>query len=439
MNIAFTLFVHSTASRFQDSLTALHLEAVREDDQPLQPLSADGVDTQYRAIRGAGSGLGAGALSNASAGPAGFMSGVGRPVLTARPIATLENFRALVRRELKYFGILLVIAIAFLAPFTVTNQSDISKTGTTSFLGWVLVIYQIMQRIFTFSIYSIFSRHFILVCGCHTLDVEQHLLRYKLALKSSFFSDEALRQIFADAAELGGSSDGDSAGSGSLVNRSSNAALGLSLRLALEGFFHELTSEFLRMNKLVRATSKAFRAFVGIAITLSFVEALISVWIYITSSTDPKSPHTWDQFWLLVPCTLYFYMSSACLYSAAKINHMGMNISRLGVELQCGLRTIFANIRVSPAAAGASAGELDNDDRILPLDISAALSTHDMIYLQNTCAALCTLVNFRPIGVSLWGVTMNRQFFLSLISPLAAFALFLSQRYLTLYSPGGSP
>ena len=118
---------------------------------------------------------------------------------------------------------------------------------------------------------------------------------------------------------------------------------------------------------------------------------------------------------------------------------MGMNISRLGVEFQCGLRTIFANIRVSPAAAGASAGELDDDDRTLPFDISAALSTHDMIYLQNTCAALCTLVNFRPIGVSLWGVTMNRQFFLSLISPLAAFALFLSQRYLTLYSPGGSP
>jgi hypothetical protein len=41
------------------------------------------------------------------------------------------------------------------------------------------------------------------------------------------------------------------------------------------------------------------------------------------------------------------------------------------------------------------------------------------------------MVNQRPIGVSLFGIMLNRNFFLSLVSPVAAFGLFLSQRYLT--------
>jgi hypothetical protein len=227
--------------------------------------------------------------------------------------ATLANFRARAQLEIRAWIVFEVLALASFIPFSVYHTNDSPSI--------VLVVYQTCQRMYTFSIYSIYMRLFSLVrkcisvfqgqfvifshfrflvqiCSCHCLDVEEHIARYKLAIQSKLFSPAVAFNLVEP--------------------------ITLTIRIkmlcdAVEQFFNDLMSDYIRIGKISRGTSNNFRAFVGLSLLVSFVEAIISVYLYVSTSSDPNSSQTWLDFWLLIPCLLHFLISSAALYSAAKV------------------------------------------------------------------------------------------------------------------------
>ena len=247
----------------------------------------------------------------------------------------------------------------------------------TSF--WLLI-----QRIVCIAQNSFLGLFFSFVCQLHGFDVDRHAGFYKKELN--------INQLYLQT-HVGARDD-------------------------MKSFVTFMFEDFLRIAKFTRITSKAFRRMFAFNIVLSLLQALLTMYLATQEATNSRD-YLSEILWLLIPSLAYLFQTIGCMFAAAKVNHKYLAIVRLSSEYVCRVK-----LTSSGEAFPASLGIVPEN----PIVDNSSSTTNDVLYFQNLTSSLAELVIHRSVGISLYGIVLNRNFFFTISSPMAAYIFFVIQR-----------
>lgn len=240
------------------------------------------------------------------------------------------------------------------------------------------------HRVFGLAIHLCVTLFFCFICHLHVLDIDRHC---------GFYKSE-----FRDFSHL--------------------LKLQTTSRESLTAFVDFMVEDYLRLSRLTRKTSKLFRRMISANLLLSLLQAVLSLFIVMQLGSSISTNQLWEIVWIGVLSAIYLFEAVWCMYAAARINHNYFNVLRLASEYFCRLKFSSSSMLLDPTIK-------------TQLETQRLSCTQvDVVYLQNITWGLLNLVTHRPLGISLYGLVLNRNFFFTIASPITAFVLFVIQRHI---------